>query len=232
MPASPLKRFVKTLPVVGPLVKAMRPGFRGSARYWEERYRSGGHSGSGSYDRLADFKAEVLNEFVQRHGIDSVIELGCGDGNQLRLAEYPRYLGFDVSAAAVQRCQALFARDSSKSFMTMDDYAGERADLTLSLDVIFHLVEDAVYDRHMRALFNSAQRFVGIYSSNDAGLNKILGGGREHRETHEHHRTFTDWIAQNAPGWRMVRHVPNRYPFDPNSPSNTSLAEFFFYARQ
>jgi len=25
--------------------------------------------------------------------------------------------------------------------------------------------------------------------------------------------------------------VPNRYPFDPADPGNTSFAEFFFYAR-
>ena len=42
---------------------------------------------------LAKFKARVMNDFVRENGIRSVIELGCGDGMQLALADYPRYLG-------------------------------------------------------------------------------------------------------------------------------------------
>ena len=41
-----------------------------------------------------------------------------------------------------------------------------RADLTLSLDVIYHLVEDDVFVSAMRALFDKAARFVVIYASN------------------------------------------------------------------
>ena len=51
-----------------------RLGFRGSAAYWDARYRAGGNSGAGSYGRLAAFKAEVLNEFVRRRGIRSIVE--------------------------------------------------------------------------------------------------------------------------------------------------------------
>src|SRR5437899_4317923 len=58
------------------------------------------NSGLGSYDKLAEFKAEVLNGFVKENTIKSVIEYGCGDGNQLKFAEYPSYLGFDVSVKA------------------------------------------------------------------------------------------------------------------------------------
>ena len=50
-------------------------------------------------ERLAAFKAEVPNDFVRARGIDSVIEFGCGDGAQLALAEYPAYVGIDVSPA-------------------------------------------------------------------------------------------------------------------------------------
>ena len=77
--------------------------FPGSAAYWESRYAKGGSSGVGSYGRFAEFKAEVLNRFVATHSVQSVIEFGCGDGNQLALASYPWYLGYDVSATAVAR---------------------------------------------------------------------------------------------------------------------------------
>ncbi|WP_125185483.1 hypothetical protein [Botryobacter ruber] len=37
-----------------------------SSDYWEKRYSSGGTSGSGSYNRLAEFKADVLKSFIKR----------------------------------------------------------------------------------------------------------------------------------------------------------------------
>ncbi|MGZ4333195.1 MAG: hypothetical protein ACXVRJ_02835, partial [Gaiellaceae bacterium] len=85
--------------------------FRDSASYWERRYRSGGDSGQGSYGPHADHKAAFLNGFVADRGIGSVIEFGCGDGNQLSLARYPTYLGLDVSQTAVRSCIRRFAGD-------------------------------------------------------------------------------------------------------------------------
>ena len=64
-----------------------------SAQYWRDRYRSGGNSGAGSYGRLADFKAEIVNAFVREHDVASVIEFGSGDGAQLALADYPTLSG-------------------------------------------------------------------------------------------------------------------------------------------
>src|SRR5579859_8234848 len=92
-----LKALLTATPIVGPVarrlarsaaVEAVRRQlqFRGSSTYWEERYRAGGNSGAGSYGRLAEFKAEVLNGFVHSRGIRSVVEFGCGDGAQLALA--------------------------------------------------------------------------------------------------------------------------------------------------
>src|ERR1700754_3603743 len=85
------------------------PGFTSSAEYWEERYRYGGNSGAGSYNRLAAFKANVLNEFVAANDIRSVIEFGSGDGAQLELAKYPDYTGVDVSDTVLDVTRLKFA---------------------------------------------------------------------------------------------------------------------------
>jgi cyclopropane fatty-acyl-phospholipid synthase-like methyltransferase len=82
--------------------------FPGSKRYWDNRYSQGDNSGAGSYGRLAEFKAEILNKFVAENNIRSVIEFGCGDGNQLMLANYPYYIGVDVSPKAIEICRKLF----------------------------------------------------------------------------------------------------------------------------
>jgi len=192
-----------------------------SAAYWDARYRRGGHSGAGSSGRLAQFKAETVNRIVAEHGITSVAEFGCGDGRQLQLAKYPAYVGLDVSPAAVRLCSERFAADPDKRFLAANEDPG-MADLTLSLDVIFHLVEDDTFHRYMQRLFARALRFVVIYASDRDATTP---------DAHVRHRNFSAWIMRNAPEWRLVRHVPNPYPFDPRAPNDTSFADFHLFAR-
>ena len=137
------RQILKELPLIGGLLRGLhwslqageraRNPFPGTGAFWERRYRGGGDSGPGSYGRAALLKARVLNEFVAARGVRSVIEFGCGGGSQLQLARYPRYLGFDISSAAVNRCRELHGKDRTRTFATVDAYRGERADLALSL---------------------------------------------------------------------------------------------------
>src|SRR5579864_6395854 len=96
-----LDNVLRQTPFLWRYAYIFRPRFPGSQTYWDQRYAEGGTSGSGSYGEQAAFKAEILNGFVARHGIQSVIEFGCGDGNQLSLASYPSYVGLDVSRTAI-----------------------------------------------------------------------------------------------------------------------------------
>ena len=197
--------------------------FPGSEQYWIERYESGRTSGAGSYNELATFKAEVLNDFVAEHAVASVIEFGCGDGHQLALADYPAYTGFDVSARAVQLCEERFREDHSKRFLLMGGYSGETAELTLSLDVVYHLVEDSIFESYMRRLFDAAERFVVVYSSNTELR-------EEGQAAHVRHRVFTDWVEHERPDWKLLAHVPNRYPPDAFG-ARGSIADFYIYEK-
>ena len=206
------------------LVRALAPAsFPGSAAYWERRYSAGGTSGAGSYGRLGRFKADTINRFVATHGVRTVIEFGCGDGNQLALASYPQYVGFDVSAAAVAQCRERFAADPAKSFALADDYAGEKADLALSIDVIYHLVEDDVFDAYMRRIFDAAIRYVIVYSS-DTGVN------RRDEALHVRHRNFTAWVGTHRPDWALIARTPNPYGYR-GDPRTGSFCDFFVYER-
>lgn len=223
-----VRRAVLGTPILGPWVLKRRiqwrnSSFRTSSDYWERRYRKGGTSGAGSYNELAEFKAEFLNEFVARERVETVLELGCGDGSQLRLARYPKYLGIDVAPSAVARCRSIFANDKTKDFRTSGELdAGIAADLAMSLDVIYHLVEDEVFEAYMRELFARSRRFVIVYSSNyDAVWDS----------KHVRHRKFTDWVERNQPEWLLASMTPNRYPYDPENPNHTSFADFYVFAR-
>lgn len=225
-----MKQALKRAPVIGPLIKfiyfrVIQPlrGFGGSNAYWQTRYSQGGNSGDGSYNELAHFKAEVLNSWVEQYGIGSVIEFGCGDGNQLTLARYPRYTGVDISPQAILLCRKLFEGDHSKTFLLSEQYVQEKAELSLSLDVIYHLVEDEVFHAYMTTLFSASTHLVGIYSSNTDVQRKFQG-------SHVRNRRFTDWIAAHAKEWQLLQHVPNRYPYDEKDDSG-SFADFFLFHR-
>src|SRR5690606_16109619 len=82
--------------------------FPGSKDYWDSRYGLGGTSGAGSNNELAELKASVINRLVEKENVNSVIDFGCGDGNQLNMAKYPSYIGFDISKKAVERCIGIF----------------------------------------------------------------------------------------------------------------------------
>lgn len=200
--------------------------FGNSRRYWEQRYARGGTSGAGSYGRLALFKAEFLNDFVERRGIQSVVEFGCGDGHQLSLARYPSYLGFDVAPTAIELCAKRFAADTSKRFVLHDSQRdpapAQVAELALSLDVIYHLVEDEVFEAYMRHLFAAAKRYVIIYASNDEASSPA---------PHVRHRRFTDWVNLHEPAWHVESHTPNRYPPSLADGAEVSFAEFVVFAR-
>jgi SAM-dependent methyltransferase len=209
---------ISRMPVVR---EVRRRTFRSTAAYWENRYASGGTSGAGSYGRQAEWKAEIVNDWVAELGITSVIDLGCGDGNQLTLAKYPRYLGLDPSQTAVRNCIERFREDKTKSFLAYDpatlaDPAGWlRADLALSLEVIFHLIEDDIFDDYMNRVFDSAERYVVICSNDTSD---------DERAAHERHRDFTKWITTNRPQWKLEKRV--------EPPADVDLqSSFFLYKR-
>jgi SAM-dependent methyltransferase len=198
-----------------------RLAFRGSARYWERNYAQGATSRCGSYGPLAEGKAHFLNNLVRERAVRSIIEFGCGDGNQLAMAEYPSYIGLDVSRTAIGLCQQRFADDPAKSCFLyygscFTDKAGVfTADLALSLDVVYHLIEDAVFETYLRHLFAAGQRLVVIYSTN-----------QEISDTppYVRRRRFTPWVEANCPGWALTGVT--------RGPSAEDVrADFFVYER-
>jgi hypothetical protein len=216
------KDLVRPIPGVRRLALLRRRlGFAGSAQYWESNYARGGTSGGGSYGDLARGKAAFLNSLVRDRGVGSVIEFGCGDGHQLSLADYPRYAGLDVSSAAIRLCKRRFADDRTKSFFRYDgecfvDRGGLfSADLAISLDVVYHLVEDAVFETYLEHLFAAGRRYVVVYST-DAEASGTA--------PHVRHRRFTPWVTRRLPQWQLagITAGPNSGP---------GRADFFVYQR-
>ncbi len=202
-----LRKLLATLPPARRLVRAVLSlGFRNSPHYWERRYAKGGDSGSGSYGKSAEFKAAALRRIISEHGIRSVVDFGCGDGHQIGLVDVDSYVGLDVSPSAVEKCRGRFEDDRSKSFHVLgprerfDGLSIAKADMAMSLDVLYHLVEDEIFESHLRNLFSAAERLVVVYSSNVDELSE---------SPHVRHRQFTDFVAANFDGWTIRQHIDN-----------------------
>jgi SAM-dependent methyltransferase len=197
-------------------------GFKDSRSYWEARYAKGDNSGAGSYGDFAEFKGRVLQDFMRENNIRTVIDFGCGDGNQVGYLTGVSYTGLDVSATAIDLCRTKYKEDSSKHFVhfapgkNFADLSVEKADISMSLDVIFHLVEDEVFSAYIENLFTAANRFVVIYSSN---IDKLT------ESPHVRHRNVTGHVERFMSGWSLYRHVENPHKGD------LSDSDFFIYSR-
>ncbi len=193
--------------------------FRGSKVHWQRHYERGGDSGPGSYGESALYKAGLINRVIREHGIHSIVELGCGDGNQLTYLEVDQYIGLDISKVAIQRCLARHGGNAKRSFIWYDqDYFHDplrivSADCAMSLDVIFHFIENDVFVRYVHNLFNCGRRFVIIYGLDQA---QVRPGHVSVRL-----RKYSDYIAANIPEFRIALHVPKTEEF----------GDFYLYER-
>ena len=193
-----------------------------SAEYWKRRYASGGNSGNGSYGALAEFKAQSLNSFIRDNRIESIVEYGSGDGNQLGLIKIANYLGLDVSPDAIKRTSEMYTADPTKRFQVYDPDtfragSNEQAELSISMDVILHLTEDTRYGKYMENLLNSGTRYIGIFNTaTDKQLEKMA--------PHNRYRDHRSWVEDGAAEFREVR--VDMLPASIGYPNETG---FFYY---
>ncbi|OIQ35924.1 MAG: hypothetical protein BM555_03690, partial [Crocinitomix sp. MedPE-SWsnd] len=98
------------------------------------------------------------------------------------------------------------------------------AQLSLSLDVIYHLVEDKVFESYMTQLFNCSTSFVIIYASNEKDDGTFA--------SHVKPRKFTDWVDENQPNFELQEKIPNKYQFTEGDEESTSFADFYIYKKK
>jgi cyclopropane fatty-acyl-phospholipid synthase-like methyltransferase len=201
--------------------------YQNSQQYWQERYAVGGDSGEGSYGPLARYKADFINNFCKEMKCESVIEFGCGDGNQLSLLKMDRYTGVDISEKCINECRRKLGTRGYE-FHVLGDYrkleTHERFDMAMSLDVIYHLVEDDVYLQYLDELLNATRQHALIYASNFEHYDESL--------PHVKHRDFVKDIAQIYPQWELVTVFANPFLKQHDSKEYGSFAQFHHLRNQ
>ena len=194
-----------------------KSNFKTSHKYWVDRYSHGGCAGIGSYGIIASWKAYIVNRFLEKRKISHVIDWGCGDGYQASLFNIPDYIGYEISTFALMHCL-----ETAKNMVCLmaSDYDGKKAELTMSLDVIYHLVEKDVYEAYMERLFDSSTRYVIIYSTNEEAK-----GSNDHVK----HRKFSTWVNKNKKNWQLIETMHNPLP---ETKKTGKLANFYFYEKK
>lgn len=182
--------------------------------FWENRYKTGGNSGSGSYGENAEHKATVINDYVTKYSIKTISDFGCGDGNQISLLKgYENYSGYDISEYILNKCKEKF---TGMPMVFYDDMLKmPEADLCMSLDVMYHIVDEKDYKFYLDQLFGKSKRFVLIYSSNFEGK-EVVG-------KYILHRKFTDWVEKYYLEFKFVEEVGNYLQ---------TAAQFYLYERK
>lgn len=110
--------------------------------------------------------------------------------------------------------------------MLSDDFNRnpEKAVLTISLDVIYHLIEDKVFEEYVRTLLNSSEKYCIIYACNDEVASKA---------SHVRGRNFVDYIKRNFKDWELFAIRYNDFPYSElRDGSNSSISDFYFYRRK
>jgi hypothetical protein len=185
---------------------------------WENRYKTNGNSGIGSYGVLCDYKASFINKFIIDNNCKNIVEFGSGDGNQMYFINIEKYTGVDISEYIINVCKQKYKHLTNKKFINYDEYyktTSSDFDLSLSLDVIYHLVEDDIYEMYMNDLFNSTSKYVIIYSTN---------WNADYNGSHVRHRKFTEYVDKNILNAKLIHHETNKYP-------ELSTAEMYIYSK-
>jgi hypothetical protein len=168
--------------------------------YWENRYKNNGNSGLGSYGYESEFKSRYINRFISKNNIKTINDFGCGDSNQISMIDgFETYTGFDVSKTVLTLCINKFKGDKRFKFVNdVNDMIV--SDVTFSLDVTYHIVEDVYFDEYMHNLFKLTNKYVLIYSINSDNSDGFA--------IHLKNRKFIDWVKVKYPNFHLIENVP------------------------
>ena len=118
----------------------------------------------------------------------------------------------------------MFSADTTKNFFLyspdhfIDNNNVFSAELSLSLDVIYHLVEDNIYKTHLTHVFESSSKFVAIYANNEESPQV---------NPHVKTRNFTKDIEVMFPEWSLLEVIEG----EPTSDETIPRVDFFIFKK-
>lgn len=164
-----------------------------SPLYWENRYSQRWNSGAGSYGEDAHSKSNYINDVIKKYNLKTINDYGHGDGNQLTYIKgFDKYYGYDVSKTIRDICINRYKGEDNYRFIdTPSKFI--KADLSMSLDVLYHIIEEKLYVEYLKTLFSIGE-YVLIYAVDD----NVSGA------PHYKAREFTPYIKKTFPNFKLI----------------------------
>jgi trans-aconitate methyltransferase len=185
---------------------------------------SGRGSGDGSRGHLAEYKSMFLRDFVEAHNINYYLEYGCGDSYNLAItSEYCpdlQIVGLDVAPKAIEMCKQKLPQHEFYLVEEFDKTPPAKNSLVTSLDILYHLVEDEVYNDYMKRLVEFNAEYIIIYSP-DFNNDKYA--------EHVRARKFTD-NKRLQEKYKLILHHPNDY--STRHYADGSFSDFFVFIKR
>ena len=122
------------------------------ATFWDWRYATNPSLGSGTGSRGKPLveKRELLSALLEVLHPQSVLDVGCGDGEATRDLTLPHYIGIDVSSEAVRTARTNRPDGDYRIGALADQDV--QAELTLCLDVLIHQPDPDQYRDLVKSL--------------------------------------------------------------------------------
>ncbi len=196
---------------------------RRPARYWEARHvrHGSGLEGVGCIclsedENRADYEAKWarIRPFVEQLPAGRpVLDAGCGNGF---LTARLRHLGLqvegvDFSEAAIAAARARLGAEPALSVSPLDRFRpGHRYHAVVSIDVLFHIVDD---DLWRRTVENLGQLATGELLIQDHLVGQAEAGQSAQGGVHCRWRTL-EMYREALPEWALVAHEVYDLPFE------------------
>ena len=133
-----------------------------NATFWQWRYLTNPELGSGvgSRGEALERKRALLEALLEAVQPQSVLDVGCGDGQATKGLHILRYVGMDLSSEAVRLAKA--GRPDGRFLVgSLADHQ-VRADLTLCLDVLIHQADVESYQGLVARLWESTNKVLVV----------------------------------------------------------------------
>lgn len=198
-----------------------RLGVTEAIEFWDNRHRVRGELLSGgdlTWDHAGNemLYALRLGRLIDILGGESsstaplrLLDAGCGKGFYTRAFTRFGYLadGIDSSEFAIEECRRVAADRERYAVSTLAEWdPGYLYDAVVAVDVLFHLMDDAVWERSLRNLARLV-RLGGllVVADHDGDEDHLRGSYQITRATHRYHEVAAD------EGLRPEGFVPYRF---------------------
>jgi hypothetical protein len=137
---------------------------------WEDHYAKGGRSGDPEDYKLSrPWKHDILKKYYNM-GIDTIIDVGCGDLQFWNKMPPTKYIGIDISKTIVDKHNLMF---DDKPFICSNasNKLDIHADVVICFDMLWHIIDDNEYIKILNNIKSYSNKYIFIYTWNSNPFN-------------------------------------------------------------